>query len=80
MDAIKEGKEAYKSQSFDQALLELYAQGHISFQEALLNASSSSDLKMKLEFYDAQLEQENITREEFYAQERVDTDILRLKL
>ncbi|MBN2963414.1 PilT/PilU family type 4a pilus ATPase [Sulfurospirillum sp. T05] len=80
LDAIKEGKEAYKSQSFDQALLELYAQGHISFQEALLNASSSSDLKMKLEFYDAQLEQENTTREEFYAQERVDTDILRLKL
>jgi twitching motility protein PilT len=80
LDAIKDGKEAYKSQSFDQALLEMYAQGYITFQEAINNASSPSDLKMKLEFHDAEVLHKGAKREEFYRQEKEDEDILRLKL
>ncbi len=51
-EAIEEGSKIYKSQTFDQALLELYAQGHISQEEALRNSSRKNDLKIKLEFHD----------------------------
>ncbi len=47
-DAIAEGKDIYGMQTFDQALLDLYAKGKITEQEALLNASNSSDLQMKI--------------------------------
>ncbi len=75
-DAIREGKESYKSQTFDQALLELYAKGYIDLQEALNNASSASDLKMKLDFYDAQIASDN------GGEQSIDdsSDILRLKV
>jgi twitching motility protein PilT len=52
-DALREGKDVYKSQTFDQSLLSLYAQGLISKAEALNNATSKNDLKMALDFYDA---------------------------
>ena len=47
MDVIAEGKEVYGSQTFDQALFELYQRGIISEEEALLNATVRSDLAMK---------------------------------
>jgi twitching motility protein PilT len=47
-DAIAEGKDIYGTQTFDQALLELYENGKISEKEALINASNSSDLQMKI--------------------------------
>ena len=47
-DAIAEGKDIYGMQTFDQALLDLYSKGKITEQEALLNASNSSDLQMKI--------------------------------
>jgi len=51
IDAISEGKEAYGMQSFDQALLDLYERGIISEEEALVNASNSADLSMRLRNY-----------------------------
>jgi len=48
-DAIASGKDIYGTQTFDQALLELYKQGLIEQSEALSNASNSSDLKMQLD-------------------------------
>ncbi len=75
-DAIREGKESYKSQTFDQALLELYAKGYIDLQEALNNASSASDLKMKLDFYDAQIASDNGGEQSI----NDSSDILRLKV
>jgi len=48
-DAIADGKDIYGTQTFDQALLELYAQGRISEEEALLNASNRGDLKMQID-------------------------------
>ncbi len=48
IDAIEEGSDVYGSQSFDQALLKLFQEGRISEEEALLNASNSADLAMKV--------------------------------
>jgi len=75
-DAIKEGKESYKSQTFDQALLDMYAKGYISFEEAINNASVPNDLKMQLDFYDAEVKK----RESIKEDSKEDKDILGLKL
>ncbi len=48
-DAIEEGKEIYGSQTFDQAILDLYNQGRISREKAFEYATSPSDLKLKME-------------------------------
>lgn len=47
-DAIKEGRETYKTQTFDQALLDLYKNGIISKQEAYLNATNRNDLTLQM--------------------------------
>lgn len=47
-DAIEAGKEHYKSQSFDQGILDLYNEGIISKEQALENASSASDVELKM--------------------------------
>jgi twitching motility protein PilT len=47
-DAIEAGKGHYHSQSFDQAILDLYNEGVISKEQALENATSSSDLELKM--------------------------------
>ena len=48
-DTIEAGKEHYKSQSFDQAILDLYNDKIISKEQALENATSASDLKLKID-------------------------------
>ncbi len=48
LDAIESGREHYKSQSFDQAILELYNEGIISKERAKDYATSSSDLELKM--------------------------------
>ena len=47
-DAIEQGRSHYKSQSFDQSLLDLYNDGVISREEAKENASSPADLELKM--------------------------------
>lgn len=47
-DAIFDGKELYGSQTFDQALLDLYLEGRITKEDALANATSPSDLKLRM--------------------------------
>jgi twitching motility protein PilT len=47
-DAIEAGREHYKSQSFDQSILDLYFDGVISKEQALENATSASDLELKI--------------------------------
>ncbi len=49
IDAIEEGKDIYRSQSFDQHLLELTDKRIISKEVALSNATRPSDLKLKLD-------------------------------
>jgi twitching motility protein PilT len=48
-DTMEEGKEIYGSQTFDQALLDLFQAGRISKEDAFANATSASDLKLKME-------------------------------
>ena len=47
-DAIENGKEHYKSQSFDQSILDLYNDDIITKEEALINATSPADLELKI--------------------------------
>jgi len=47
-DAIESGREHYKSQSFDQSILELYDDGVISKEQAMENATSAADLALKI--------------------------------
>ena len=49
LDTIEEGKEIYGSQSFDQALLDLFNMGKISEDVVLENATNASDMKLKLQ-------------------------------
>jgi len=49
LDTIEEGKEIYGSQSFDQALLDLYHSNRISEEVVLENATNPSDMKLKLQ-------------------------------
>jgi twitching motility protein PilT len=48
-DAVEEGKEVYGSQTFDQAILDLWMAKRISTEEAFNYATSPSDLKLKME-------------------------------
>ncbi len=48
-DAVEEGKEVYGSQTFDQAILDLWLAKRISTEEAFNYATSPSDLKLKME-------------------------------
>ena len=48
-DAIAEGRDIYHSQTFDQHLYDLVAEGLITEETALENASSPSDLKLRLQ-------------------------------
>lgn len=47
-DTIEAGKDHYKSQSFDQSLLDLYNDGIISREQAMEYATSASDLELKI--------------------------------
>lgn len=48
-DTIAEGKELYKSQTFDQGILDLYLSGKITREDALAFATSASDLRLRME-------------------------------
>lgn len=47
-DTIEAGKEHYKSQSFDQSIFDLYNDKIISKEKAMENATSASDLELKI--------------------------------
>ena len=47
-DAIEKGREHYKSQSFDQHILDLYNEGFISKEKAKDYATSASDMELRM--------------------------------
>lgn len=59
-DTIAEGKELYKSQTFDQAILDLYMAGKISREDAFTYATSASDLKLRMEGLSATIEKSKL--------------------
>ena len=63
LDTIEEGKEIYGSQSFDQALLDLYYQNRITEETVLENATNPSDMKLKLQGIGISGNSENIKKD-----------------
>jgi twitching motility protein PilT len=47
-DAIEKGKEHYRSQSFDQSILELYNEGVITKEKAKDFATSAADMELRM--------------------------------
>ena len=74
--ALKEGKDVYRSQTFDQALLDLYADGKISKAEALNDATSRNDLLMALDYHEAEKKVINGEEKSYVGEDR---DIISLK-
>ncbi len=62
LDTIEDGKEIYGSQSFDQALLDLYYQKRITEETVLENATNPSDMKLKLQGIGMSSENSNIDK------------------
>jgi len=48
-DALAEGKEIYGTQTFDQALLDIFREGKITEEMALEYATNPSDMKLKMQ-------------------------------
>jgi len=78
-DAIEAGKEHYKSQSFDQSILDLYNDGIISKEQAMKNATSPSDLELKISGLKSGTIGENSSTTESIHIDANDTDIFDLK-
>ncbi len=55
-DALDEGTQIHGTQSFDTALLKLYRKGKITMEEALENASSPNDLKLRIDGMETNVE------------------------
>ncbi len=49
LDALFEGKEIYGTQTFDQALIDLFEQRRISEEVVMQNATNPADMKLKLQ-------------------------------
>ena len=81
-DAIKEGKDVYKTQTFDQSLVGLYAEGKISREEAIKGSTSRNDITMALDFFDADKSQKEVRKSEanIKISRSDDSDIIGLKL
>lgn len=72
-DTMAEGKELYGSQTFDQGILDLYLEGTISRENALMYATSASDLKLKMQGVAGVIDKTKVgeeeTQKEFQADE-----------
>jgi twitching motility protein PilT len=78
-DAIESGKEHYKSQSFDQSILDLYNDGIISKDQAMKNATSASDLELKISGLTSGKAGENSSDSEVTEISQDDEDVFDLK-
>ncbi|MDF1882875.1 PilT/PilU family type 4a pilus ATPase [Sulfurimonas sp. SAG-AH-194-C21] len=78
-DTIEAGKEHYKSQSFDQSILDLYNDGIISKEQAMKNATSSSDLELKISGLTSGKASDKTNTSQSIQIEHDDTDIFDLK-
>lgn len=78
-DTIEAGKEHYKSQSFDQSILDLYNDGIISKEQAMKNATSASDLELKMSGLSSGKASDQSTTTESIQIDHDDADIFDLK-
>ncbi len=79
-EALDAGTQIHGTQSFDTALLTLYKEGRISKEEALSNASSPNDLKLRMDGLEVDIAnasaEEEIPKEDLFEN---DSDIFDLK-
>ncbi len=79
-DALREGRDVYKTQTFDQCLVDLYQQGKISREEAINMASNRNDIIIELDYHDADnSRQQSGTLEAVMEVKTNDEDLIRLK-
>jgi twitching motility protein PilU len=67
VDALKEGMEQgiqEGCQTFDQALFSLYKDGKISLEQALINADSANNLRLKIKLAGLKLDEEPVSAQE----------------
>jgi twitching motility protein PilU len=67
VDALKEGMEQgiqEGCQTFDQALFSLYKEGKISLEQALINADSANNLRLKIKLAGLKLDEEPVAAQE----------------
>lgn len=79
METLEKSKETYNTQSFDQALIDLMLEGVISQDEALRNATSATDMKLKMSGMNTK-EDRDENQEETGQVSLDDEDVFELKL
>ena len=80
VDALFEGKEIYKTQAFDQCLVELYGRGRISREEAINMATNRNDILMELDYHDAEKSNKTKGTLEAVVKDKADDEgLIRLK-
>lgn len=80
VETLEESREIYKTQTYDQALIELYNEGIISEDEALRNATSASDMRLKLSGVDKKESQEKGDKDKEDEAVYQEEDVFELKL
>ena len=80
-DALREGKDVYKTQTFDQCLIELYKKRRISKEEAINAASNRNDILMAIDYHDADTfnKSQHALGEDGTQTTEMDADIIGLK-
>jgi len=78
-EALDAGTQIHGTQSFDTALLHLYKEGRITLSEALENASSPSDLKLRIEGLEGELSVHDKEGNDAFVIDENDEDIFGLK-
>jgi len=80
METLEKSKELYKTQSFDQALIDLVQEGVISADEALRNATSATDMKLKMAGMSTKDDRDDASGQSEGPSVSMDDDVFELKL
>ncbi len=79
-DALDAGTQIHGTQSFDTALLQLYKEGKITLSEALSNATSPNDLKLRIEGMESDITPKQVHSHDTFGHfDEDDSDIYGLK-
>ena len=79
VDTMSEGQELYGSQTFDQAIFDLYTAGKITQEKAFEFATSPSDLKLRMSGLNSKKRSSSSAEEEDVAKEYESDEIFGLK-
>lgn len=80
METLEKSKELYKTQSYDQALIDLFNDGVITQDEALRSATSATDMKLKMAGMSTKVDKGESEQDETRGVSLDDEDVFELKL